>query len=134
LHEDGCQGDTHPSGGNGYAYSHDFHQFNLYAVQAGHEKRPADGASVDKIIGEYQGREDELLEQLEEIVESRPFDKPIKEVEDTPDDEIEEGPTGFMHQKDEFGPRKADRMSLKPLSGAPWMRQSGIRIGSLRLP
>jgi HIND motif len=27
----------HPSGGNGYAYSHDFRQFNLFAVQAGRE-------------------------------------------------------------------------------------------------
>ena len=59
---------------------------------------------MDKIIDEYRGREDELLEQLEEIVESRPFDEPIKEVEDTPDDEIEEGPTGFMHRKEVWAP------------------------------
>jgi hypothetical protein len=49
-----------------------------------------------KIIDEYQGCEDELLEQLEEIVESRPFDEPIKEVEDTPNDEIEEGPKNLV--------------------------------------
>jgi hypothetical protein len=30
----------HPSGGNGYAYSHDFRQFNLFAVQAGRENDP----------------------------------------------------------------------------------------------
>jgi hypothetical protein len=30
----------HPNGGNGYAYSHDFRQFNLFAVQAGRENDP----------------------------------------------------------------------------------------------
>ena len=39
---------------------------------------PPDPASVDKIIDEYRGREDELLEQLHEIVDSQPFDEPIK--------------------------------------------------------
>jgi hypothetical protein len=30
----------HPSGGNGYAYSHEFRQFKMYAVQTGGENDP----------------------------------------------------------------------------------------------
>ena len=30
----------HPSGGNGYSYSHEFRQFNMFAVQTGHEDDP----------------------------------------------------------------------------------------------
>lgn len=42
---------------------------------------PPDPASVDKIIDEYRGREDELIDQLNEIVESQPFDEPINKAE-----------------------------------------------------
>jgi hypothetical protein len=30
----------HPSGGNGYAYSHEFRQLNMFAVQTGRENDP----------------------------------------------------------------------------------------------
>jgi hypothetical protein len=55
---------------------------------------PPDPSSVDKIIDEYRGREEELLEQLHDIVESQPFDEPIKpaEVREGPDDEVDEKP------------------------------------------
>lgn len=42
---------------------------------------PPDPASVDKIIDEYRGREDELIDQLNEIVDSQPFDEPIEKAE-----------------------------------------------------
>lgn len=47
---------------------------------------PPDPASVDKIIDEYRGREDELIDQLNEIVESQPFDEPMKKAGDSDSD------------------------------------------------
>jgi len=52
---------------------------------------PPDPASVDKIIDEYRGREDELIDQLNEIVESQPFDEPINKSDHRHDSEGEGG-------------------------------------------
>ena len=39
---------------------------------------PPDPSSVDQLIEQYEGREDELLTQLRDLVQSQPFDEPLK--------------------------------------------------------
>ena len=38
---------------------------------------PPDSSSIVKVMQQYDGREDELLDQLRDMVESKPFDEPI---------------------------------------------------------
>jgi len=42
---------------------------------------PPDGDSVAKVMQQYNGREDELLHQLRDMVNSKPFDEPIQTAE-----------------------------------------------------
>ena len=53
---------------------------------------PPDGASVDDLLAQYEGREDELLARVKKMKESRPFDEPI--ARETNDDEEEEAERG----------------------------------------
>jgi len=46
--------------------------------------KPPDKSSVDELMKEYEGREDILLRQLREKVESRPFDEPVVDLESVP--------------------------------------------------
>ena len=39
---------------------------------------PPDGTSVDRLMLQYDGREHELLKQLKDLKESRPFDEPLE--------------------------------------------------------
>lgn len=38
---------------------------------------PPNGTSIERIVGQYEGREDELLNQLRDLAESQPFDEPL---------------------------------------------------------
>lgn len=40
---------------------------------------PPDPSSVDKLIEQYDGRENDLLAQLKDLVQSQPFDEPIEQ-------------------------------------------------------
>lgn len=48
---------------------------------------PPDGASVEQILKQYEGREELLLQQLNEMKEARPFDEPVASDAHQSDDE-----------------------------------------------
>jgi hypothetical protein len=74
---------------------------------------PPDPASVDKIIDEYRGREDELIDQLNEIVESQPFDEPIKKADGAEGQPDNEGGEGMKKQGSFRLPLSTKSRSLK---------------------
>ena len=76
---------------------------------------PPDPASVDKIIDEYRGREDELIDQLNEIVESQPFDEPLSKADKKPEKQSHvDGGEGEMKKAGSFRlPLSTKNRSLK---------------------
>lgn len=49
---------------------------------------PPDGTSVERLMKQYEGNEEELLVNLKDLAESRPFDEPIRNVSKATDDEL----------------------------------------------